>query len=301
VLTLEAGNALEVAQTLTDALPQSTSQTAQTLYTALVGAAIETARGKGYSPAVTHMIFHCPLEQVARACGLSRKSVWRHLPALRDLGLVDWRTHKGTCRGETRNTGTVWKVRLTPTHGTKARLGYQDLKHRWRDLDADVRAGRTSYALLSHTSQVKTKSVDIAVVTSWTLLPQAPQNPVGLYGTPPRRVDLESVLDVRHADRGERGGAVDLAAQALAQALRDSSSLNYYRRLLWQLLRRYDATGEDLSYQVYLMAQRARTDATEGFARKPGALFLSRLKKADWFAEIMNASPIRVGSRPLSV
>jgi hypothetical protein len=91
---------------------------------------------------------------------------------------------------------------------------------------------------------------------------------------------------------------VELAAQALSQALSDRTSTSWYQKLLWQLLRRYDATGEDYSYQVYLMAQRAKTDALEGFARKPGALFISRLKAAPFFDEMMRGPPTRVGSAP---
>jgi hypothetical protein len=91
---------------------------------------------------------------------------------------------------------------------------------------------------------------------------------------------------------------VELAAQALSQALSDQNSVSWYQKLLWQLLRRFDATGDDYSYQVYLAAQRARTDALEGFARKPGALFVSRLKGAPWWDEVMRASG-RVGGRPL--
>jgi hypothetical protein len=91
---------------------------------------------------------------------------------------------------------------------------------------------------------------------------------------------------------------VELASQALAQALSDQNSVSWYQKLLWQLLRRFDATGEDYSYSVYLAAQRARTDSLEGFARRAGALFCSRLKQADFYDWIMGAPPIRVGTKP---
>ncbi len=107
---------------------------------------------------------------------------------------------------------------------------------------------------------------------------------------------------MRHAARDARdarGAAVDMAAQALAAALRDSAGVNWYRRLLWQLLRCYDAMGEDYSYQVHLVAQRAAVDAQENFARRAGALFVSRLKAAPWWSEVMNGPPVRVGVRPV--
>ena len=92
---------------------------------------------------------------------------------------------------------------------------------------------------------------------------------------------------------------VALAAQALAQSLADQNSVSWYQKLLWQLLRRSDATGDDYSYQVYMMATRARTDAQEGFARKPGALFTARLKQAPWWDEVRRQAAVRVGPRPM--
>jgi hypothetical protein len=103
---------------------------------------------------------------------------------------------------------------------------------------------------------------------------------------------------VSQAPKPERNRLVELAALALAQALSDQSSVSWYQKLLWQLLRRFDATGDDYSYQVYLMAQRARTDSLENFARKPGALFTSRVKQAPWFDEVMRQPTVRVGTLP---
>jgi hypothetical protein len=110
---------------------------------------------------------------------------------------------------------------------------------------------------------------------------------------------LEALLDVPHAGREARGAAVELAAQALAQALSDRAGVNFYRRLCWQLLRRSDAGAGDHWHAVYLAAQRAAVDSAEGFARKPGALFVSRLKAAPWWVEVMRGAG-RVGGRPLT-
>ncbi len=110
---------------------------------------------------------------------------------------------------------------------------------------------------------------------------------------------LEAVLDVVPAEKEDRNNIIKLAAEALSSALNDSGSQNFYQKLLWQLLRRFDATGEDYSYQVYLAAQRALTDRQEGFARRAGALMISRLKTAPWFEEVMNGPPLKVGTKPI--
>ena len=303
VLTLSTvSSAVQTAQVVTQRTPDSLTDAAKLLYTALVLTAIETAKGRGYSPNVTHVTLHLPSEQLAKACGIHRRTVWKHLPALRSLGLIDYRTHKGSCRGETRNTGTLFQVRLDPVRGSSCRLSYDDLKHKWRDLDRDVRAGRTSYRDLqreSHTKDSTNQGIDLDRLLNWTLPPQNLGNPVKPVCDSARRVSLEALLDVTKAPKEERNSMVALAAQALAQSLADQNSVSWYQKLLWQLLRRSDATGDDYSYQVYMMATRARTDAQEGFARKPGALFTARLKQAPWWDEVRRQAAVRVGPRPM--
>ncbi len=295
---LAATDAATLAQAIVARTPETLSPTAKTLYQVLVATSVETAKSKGYSPAITHMTLHCPLEQVAAAIGVSRVTVWRYLPELKALGLVDWRTHKGTCRGQVRNTGTVWQVRLTPTCGRGAKLSYQDMKHKWRpNFDAEVRTGRTSYRVLQHTKRTNTSAFNLDKILAWTLSQRAtsPVMPVCFGAAKP---ELECVLDVMHAKKEERNVAVRLGAEALASALNDNGSVSWYQKLLWSLLRHRELTGQDYSYSVYLAAQRARTDASEGFAKRAGALFHSRLKKAAWFEAVMNAPPIRVGIKP---
>jgi hypothetical protein len=293
-------SAVTAAAVIADRTPQTLSDTAKRLYTALVATAVETARGRGYGPGVTHVSLHIPLIILADVCGMHRVTAWRHLPALREVGLVDYVSHKGTLRGETRNTGTLFEVRLNPSAGTKARLSYHDKKHKWRDLDKDVRRKRTAFRMLkardATVNKPSTTELDVSRLLVWTLPP---------HTTSPRlatdscKVPLEAILDVRHAKKEERNQMVELAAQATAQALNDAKSTGWYQKLLWQLLRRFDATGEDYSYQVYLMAQRAATDHSEGFSRGAG-LFVSRLKKANWYEWVMNAPPVRVGTRPMN-
>lgn len=294
--TLEASNALDVARAVSERLPENTARTARKLYRVLVTIAIEATRRRGHSPNTTEAIFHLPVELLAEATGISRVTAWRHLPELRALGLVDHRTHKAACRGQTRNSGTVWRVRLTPLRGSRARLSADDLRHKWRGREM---RGAASFCALKHTRELQEQSLKIEIAIQWVVNPNTQQNPVTPVCFTPPQTRLESLRDVTGAERERRAEAVDLAAQALAAALRDRAGVNFYRRLLWQLLRRYDATGIDHSYQVYLAAQRAAVDAREGFARRAGALFISRLQASGLYAELMNAPPTRVGVRPI--
>jgi hypothetical protein len=297
---LSAGNALEVASELTRRTPESLSQAPKKLYLALVFCAVEAAEARRYSPATTQVTVHLPLEILAAALGIHRVTAWRHLPALRELGLVDFRAHKGALRGETRNTGMLFCIRLTPERGCKARLSFEELRFKWRDLDRDVKRKRTAYRALQDRVQQSVKGpldIDIELLRRF-VIPETYQDPVRSDCCKDRRLDLESLLDVPSAAKGERNSMVSLAAQALATALSDGSSASFYQKLLWQLLRTHDRLGQDYFYPVYLAACRAKTDAQEGFARRPGALFVSRLKDAPFFDEVIRQPPTRVGALP---
>ncbi len=293
--TVEVSNALQAATVLAEKLPAGLPSAAVRLYTALVAVGIETARAKGYSANVTHMVMHAPLEQVAKACNLSRQTVWRHLPALKSLGVLDYRTHKAQCRGLVRNSGTVFMVRLNPSSGSKCRLSYQDLKHRWRDLDRDIRAGRSSYRALTASSrqglkhtQAPTGSIDIQRILNWTLGFNTDSKPVTDVCNSPRKLNLLALLDVPFAAKEQRAAAVDTAARALATALADANSLNFYRLIVWNAYRAAQR-GTDHFQQIYQMAIRSRVDLVENFSRKGGAVFTSRLKQTEFWEELMRS------------
>jgi hypothetical protein len=308
VTTLHHAEQTALQNCIVERIPKNLPSTAKILYKALVLTAIETARGRGYGYGVSHVSLHMPLEVLADVCGIHRVTAWRHLPALRELGLIDFIAHKGTLRGETRNTGTLFEVRLNPSSGTKAKLSYHEKRHKWRNLDRDVKRKRTAHRQVKEAKEKRLQQsknpasteLDISRLLEWTLPLVTTESPLATDCCTSRQATLETLLDATAAPKPERNQIVELAAQALSQALSDQSSVSFYQKLLWQLLRRFDSTGDDYSYQVYLMAQRAKTDALEGFARKPGALFCSRLKQADFYEWIMGAPPNRVGTSPKS-
>ncbi len=282
---------------------ENLSGTPKTLYAALQATARLTGEARGYVRSTTHVTVHCPLEVVGLSLGKHRVTIWRAARQLAALGLIDARPHKCTAlNGRTVNSGTLWAVRLDPEQGSPAKLTYEELQHAWRDLDRDRRRGRTAYKAARDTVQQSKPlpecGYDLELLLAWTMPPQHPESPLDHDRCTGARRDLESILDAPHAEREERAAMVDAGAHALAQTLRDRRGLNFYRLLLWQLLRHADAEGSSHFYAVYLAAQRARADAAEGFARKPGALFTSRLKAANWYAEVMRAPSVRVGTRP---
>jgi DNA-binding transcriptional ArsR family regulator len=296
---IAANCAADVTLSVTHNLEASLSSTALALFRALHTVAVEASEARGYSPGVSEVSLFCPVEAVALALGIHRCTVYRALPELRSAGLVDARGHFCTHRGRTRSDGTVWAVRLRPVGGRAARVGYGDLKRQYRNLSGDVEAGRTVWADMRQSRNPSSREVNLDFIRRWALSPTDKNPVISDCRTTPRR-DLEVVLDVRHVPRGERSAAVSLAAEALAAALRDRGGVMFYRRLLWQLLRRFEAGGGDYWHVVYEQARRAATDASEGFARRPGALFVSRLKGAPWWDEVMRGVE-RVEKAPLRV
>jgi hypothetical protein len=310
---LTAATAADALPTRTQNIEVSLSGTALLLYRALRETAVHVGAARGYVTATTHVTLHIPVEVVAGAIGRHRVTVWRRLPELRALGLVDARAHKTTAPGcttksDTVNDGTLWCVRLNPDEGTPAKLTYDDLKHDgWRDLNRDRKRGRTAHravrehreAKMQQSKESPQEGFDLQLLLSWALPPETAQNPVTYDCCTGSRRDLEAVLDVPYAPREARGAAVDGAAQALSAALSDRGGINFYRALLWQLLRASDRHGGDYWHAVYEQARRAAVDSSEGFARKPGALFVSRLKRAPWWDEVQRGPPVRVGVRPL--
>ncbi|WP_041554939.1 hypothetical protein [Oceanithermus profundus] len=213
----------------------------------------------------------------------ARKRFGVALRRLASLGLVRHRGHVADLRsssGRILYDGTVVRVRLRP--GQVGGFLPEDFTHPWRDLAADLAAGRTAKALIrarevSHTSteerDFKTNTLKdlgfsspsrvLASVDTWeTSLPPKPSRGQMRDAI----VDLELVEEARHL-------AVDRVARMMAAALDDAASVRYFAGLLWRALR---------SGRLYALAQqleRLMAEVEEGGVRKPGALLASRMGK----------------------
>lgn len=104
---------------------------------------------------------------------------------------------------------------------------------------------------------------------------------------------LEALLGLFRVRKNERREAVEALATTCAITLGDMDNVGFYQYLLWQLLRLSDQ-GRDYCQGVYYMIVRARTDLQDGFARRAGALFMSRLKASEIWEEVKGVPPLRV-------
>jgi hypothetical protein len=294
--TFQVDNAVSAAAVLAERLPKHLTGTAKRVYQALLIPALENARERAYvNP--SRVTFHCPAEIISTSLKISRMSLWRAVQVLKDAGLVDNRAHKGNCRGRVRNTGSVWQVRLTPNHGSRCKLSYEELKHSWRpNFNDEIRQGRSSYRAVKAarvqrvTYKDNSQELDIDLLRRWSV--DSFKNPPSVDTSvcnKPKNAVLEVLLDVSSARPGRDTVArVDLAAQALATALADQRSVNFYRLIVWNALKA-SQRGLDLFPMIYHLAIRARVDVQEGFSRRGGAVFVSRLKQTAFWDELMRS------------
>jgi DNA-binding transcriptional ArsR family regulator len=254
------------------------------------------AHRRGYHRKASQVSYFCPAESICAHLEISRGSFYRSLKELLALGLVDARGHKTTINGwAVRCDGTLWSVKLLPHRGGRARLRYEDLKAQYRDLEADIEAGNTVWAQTRQSNTGEVNVVAFEFLLAWALPPVPAQNPVTLTVASDERLPLKILLDVPFVPKQGRREAVDKAARALSQHLTDATSLNFYRYLVWQLLRLHQQ-GRDHLLNVYQMVLRARADLIESFARRPGALFVSRLKACALWDELREVALTRVAT-----
>jgi DNA-binding transcriptional ArsR family regulator len=289
--TVESFSARQVVRVVADLNPL-----ALRIYALLNRLGCEVARRRGYHRKASQVSYFCPAEPICAHLEISRGSFYRSLKELLALGLVDARGHKTTINGwAVRCDGTLWSVKLLPHRGGRARLRFDDLKAQYRDLEADIETGNTAWAQTRQSSTSETNVVTLESLLAWTLPPMCAQTPVTMTVASEETLSLEILLDVPFVSKQGRREAVDKAARALAQGLTDAGSLNFYRYLVWQLLRLHQQ-GRDYVLAVYQMVLRANTDHKEGFARRPGALFVSRLKASSIWEEIREVPLTRMTS-----
>lgn len=268
-------------------------------HTSLVQLGLVVAVKRHYRGACT-LTVHTVLEFVGYCLGIgSSSTLYDYLHTLKSLGLIDFKGHvttitlpdeDGNEREVNRCDGALLCIRLG---GCKAaRLSRYDYAETPRDLQADIAQGYTAYRLIQKIegSLVPLRFKDkLNRLILWSL------NPAQLFKENPLEPDPSSFASLVPAGyptelfdvlgSKNRNAAVGVAAGALARALGDTRSLGFYQRLVWQLLRAHDR-GWDFFGVVYTETVRVLADRREGYAKKPGALLVSRLKKSGCWDEL---------------
>lgn len=266
------------ADTVLTALNVLLPSTAVKVYRLLFDTALHALSASGHTIAPNQMVIHQPVEVMASALDLSKVTVYKYLALLRQHGLVYSKGHTGNWFGLSRKTGTLFAVSLKPGH--TARLRFDDLRFKHRDLQADTQSGsRTAWRFLKNEqSRPNRKERAVNALKAWAVKPGNTENIVkndcsrGLADTV---YTLETLLTTHKSRRAE---LIDRYAHALARGFLDSTNINFWRKLLWDTLKR-DMEGLDTMYQLQCALTRLRADVAEvDCLRSGGALLVHRLK-----------------------
>lgn len=316
--------------------------TARRIFRVLFGLGMHVARAQGMSAAVSRVVFHLPAELVYSHLDLGKSAFYDNLRYLIGAGLVACDAHMARLKGHRRNvaSGTLWAVSLAPERvlgGQRApvRLTAEDWRHNWRDLQADVNAGRTVAALLGIEKAAPKAAEDAdqdgtelsspesagqssrrkRLLTKWQTLKEWAINPFlsnpsdkeTVRETPALGMDAVWGLGAGSTPRRDRGALVDRQARRLAAAFGDGeNSLGFWRALVWNITRGQDS-GEDVSEDVSVVLARVLRDVQhdlEVFGKltvNPGKLVnvaLSRGGLLDVLRGFKLSAP-HVGRRPV--
>ena len=314
-------------------LEPSLTPSAFKLFSLLHDAALTIANHRGYrgvaSGALCSLTLFCPKEVVARALELDPRTIYRAAKLLKEKNLLDNRPIKSTLKGEKRNAGMLWKVKLNPIGENRVKLNAEELSHQWRDMDADAKQCRyamyrkdleleegkpqgtlqSEEAIASSSSNAQTfepvsdiyRTINTLSakdkVLEWALPPLTNEiNSLSISDIPKSAsaASLTTILDVDAApfnDFEARQQAVNIAAQSLSLILGDTHSLNYWRNLLWQLLRCNDLSQGNYFFELYEQARTVEYDGKSEAMKRPAAVLISRLKTKPWYEHVLRDVP----------
>ena len=289
-------------------LENSLTPSAFKLYSLLHDVALTIADHRGYrgvsSGALRSLTLFCPKEVVARALELDPRTIYRAAKLLKERNLLDNRAIKSTLKGEKRNAGMLWKVKLNPVGEGIPKFNQEELSYTWRDMDADAKQGRYAMELGDDESELmsdinKTSNISSAKnkVLEWALpLKSNEINSLSISDIPkPETVaSLTTILDIDAApynDFEARQQAINIAAQSLSLVLADSHSLNYWHNLLWQMLRCNDLSQGNYFFELYEQARTVEYDSKSEDMKRPAAILISRLKAKPWYEHVLRDVP----------
>ena len=269
------------------------------MYKVLIMTSLYTLRARGAAVIPSQVAMLVPGEALAHVLSCDVKTMRKYRDQLEAAGLIDSRSFYQWIKGNVRRAGLLWAIRLDPRISKPVKLTYEDFKRRYRDLRADIENKKTCYirykTKFPHTiSGLKTVRRNISELLLWTLPPLSESLALLMYGEKTRAGVLDDVLAVPGTPHSGRGAAVAKAALGMARSLGDLKSFEKYCGLLWQALRLQVFGGIDLFGVLYNLAAKCAVDAKEGFARKPGALFMDRLKRSGHYDTLMNQPKVAI-------
>ena len=284
--TVRLPHSTPTAETVLEPHKATLHPTAQRIFTQLFETALHVSQVKGHSPQVSQVTLHQPVEIVCVALGISRVTFYSHLASLKAAGIIYSKGHTASWYGLGRKSGTLFAVALRPH--IRARLSREDYAHKWRDLEGDTRKeGHTAWSFLKTVQSQSQRQKDAkTALKAWAVNPGTLKNPVtnDCKGSLGETVySLEMLTDTHYSQRPK---LLNSLATALARGFLDSANLNFWRKLLWDALKR-ESEGLSTLYRLSNALTRLMADVKEWQGLKsPGALLVHRLKECGLWDEL---------------
>ena len=290
--TLTVSDTVQIAYT-----SESLSSSAQKIYDVLRQAGELVKDHRGYHKNTSQVTFFCPLEIVALVAGVSRRTLYYTLAELRSNGFVALKGHFCTHNGQTRLDGSLWAVRLAEGNGPIV-IDHDWLKKSYRNLGADIEAGKTAWNLIARSKLQENRLVDTDSILSFAIPPYLEPN------TYDRAMEskgqVEELMDIPFMPLEGRNQAVARVAKLIANSFgAGEDSLRFYYWLIWQMLR-LEKQGNDRFYQMFLLIQRVSIERRENACTNASGLFVHKLKSSPIWDELRAVKHTRVGLAPVA-
>ncbi len=247
---------------------------------------VDTLASRSYPVTPSQITLHLPQELIAKCLCVHVVTVWRWSQDLIATGLIAVRAHYSTLRRATRADGTLYAVSLKAGH--VAHLAHDDLSYPWRDLDADVKHGRTAWQALQWSTQ-REQPDWYKILSDWAVKKPGEINspfPSFDHCTPPGTLQdaAHSLPLIATAHPQKRSALVGLLASSIAATLNDHHSRRYWCRTIWNAWRE-ELQGRGGLQVLGTQLARLEADKREWVGlRNPAALLTSRLRPAFTFA-----------------
>lgn len=235
---------------------------------------------------------------LALALGVSEATLYRALVELKERGLVvrrAWMT-PATVKGRSGiyTAGAVYAVRL-PHRSGRPRLEWEDFTQPWRDLEGDIKRGKTAWVAVRGCKEKSPKG-DLEALNfllSFALSPQGQET----------ALDLHSLTAHLRAAKGqEKRLLVAKIALGLAREFKDPGSVRFYAWVIWGALRAElygmrEGALDLVAWAVERVREAVLTalwGSRKGGIRRPGALLAHLLKEQGLLPLLQQAPQWRV-------
>lgn len=240
---------------------------------------------------------------LALALGVSEATLYRALVELKERGLVvrrAWMT-PATVKGRSGiyTAGAVYAVRL-PHRSGRPRLEREDFTHPWRDLEGDIKEGKTAWRaakLALRECNIRSPKEDS----------EALEFLLGFALSPGERsetaLDIHSLrVSLRAAKGQEKRLLVAKIALGLAHEFKDPGSVRFYAWVIWGALRAelygmWEGALDLVAWAIERVREAVLTalwGSRKGGIRRPGALLAHLLKEQGLLPLLQQAPQWRV-------